>query len=89
MRRGEPALVVGSHLAIGRAAHGLPSLITMTPAGLCACSGPSTPLTVPFPPLPSTLQFFTIVAMPLYQSFVSVFPACADLLTAVRSNYTM
>ena len=31
--------------------------------------------------------FFTIVAMPMFHSFCSVFPACQPMLRAVKSNY--
>ncbi|GAX77145.1 hypothetical protein CEUSTIGMA_g4591.t1 [Chlamydomonas eustigma] len=33
--------------------------------------------------------FFTIVAMPQYQSFCSVFPLCNPMLAAVKANYDM
>ena len=35
------------------------------------------------------LQFFTIVALPQYQAFCSVFPGCQPLLAAVKDNYKM
>ena len=35
------------------------------------------------------LQFFTIVALPQYQAFCSVFPQCSPMLNAVKENYEM
>ena len=31
--------------------------------------------------------FFSIVALPLYQSFCTYFPGCQPLLKAVKGNY--
>ena len=33
--------------------------------------------------------FFSIVALPLYQSFSTYFPGCRPLLDAVRGNYRL
>ena len=38
-------------------------------------------------PVHLPVQFFTVVAMPMYQSFCSVFPGCISLLEAVTANY--
>ena len=32
--------------------------------------------------------FFTIVALPMFQSFCTVFPTCQPLLKAVKSNHS-
>ena len=37
--------------------------------------------------LSAMLQFFTVVALPMYQTFCSVFPNCRPMLDAVKANY--
>ena len=35
------------------------------------------------------LQFFTIVALPMFQSFCTVFPDCRPMLDAAKENFVM